>query len=351
MPLSSATLARFDASPSITNVFALNDLTLLVIREENEQSIVELWSVDGSSRQIWRDGPTINPMVAVAPAGHRLVLALGAEMHLFHIASGEHICSWGEKHPNVVMCRLRWEREERLFSLSTDNVVRMWNPMSGVCLSSWAMRVGQDFGVAEATSSDDSAIYTEQLVKDGHWMGRLIRSDSGELMREVTLGLSHGAFIVAQVAIRPGSLDLAAMLLMRQGDHLWSELHLWERGTHSLLGEYHCRAETDDRAPISSIQFVGPDLLHYCGWWNQGVWDVPARVDRLSIWKGMFSRSGLMLGAGGVLTDLSTGQRLQLGRPPIVHESISPSGNLVVLSQGEQLVCWRVTNDSLSRAV
>ena len=41
MPLSSATLARFDASPSITNVFALNDLTLLVIREENEQSIVE----------------------------------------------------------------------------------------------------------------------------------------------------------------------------------------------------------------------------------------------------------------------------------------------------------------------
>ncbi|MCK6514527.1 hypothetical protein L6R46_05675 [Myxococcota bacterium] len=341
-PLLAAQCAQFTAPPQMLDVVVVSDEAFVVVRAEGEQVLIELWRLDDTRQSLWCADSVENPLIAVSPEGDQMVLALGCVMHLFLLSTGAHIRSWGTALAGAEMCRLRWSSDDRLFSLATDHVVRMWSPSDGVCLAAWPMRPGQDFCDDGALATEAQAVHTEHEVLGGRWIGRLIRAETGATVHEVSHDLSCGSLEFSQVVIRPNTLALAAMFLLTDGRQRWSELHLWERGEHVFLGEYFRAGEAEGQMPISTIQFVGPDLLHYCGWGEQGVWDVAARVDRLSVWRGRFSRNGLMLGADGLLNDLTTGQRLQLGRSPAAQSGISPSGGLVVLSQGERLVGWRL---------
>jgi hypothetical protein len=343
MPIVAAECAQLNAPPRLLDVFVVDDQAFVVVREDGEELVVERWGLDGARQHLWRADSVENPLMAVSPAGDALVLALGRVMHLFALSTGAHIRSWGAPQDGVEMCLLRWTSDDRLFSLATDHVVRMWSPSDGACLTAWPMRSGQDFCDDGALMSGARAVHTEEEVLGGRWTARIIRPDTGTVVYEVSHEPSNGVLELSKVVIRPSTLGLAATFLLRDGRRRWSELHLWERGEHIPLGEYFRAGEAEGQMPISTIQFVGSELLHYCGWGEQGVWDVNARVDRLSVWRGVFSRNGLHLGADGLLNDLTTGQRIQLGRPPAAQASISPSGGLVVLSQGERLVAWRIS--------
>lgn len=297
----------------------------------------DTWIVGpGGSPRLVCAGETQPTEDAARLSGGALALAVHPELRLF---DGETLTP----APSLTLDG-DWPAR-RLIPLPRDRLVPMASQES---VPVWDVARREVVGVIDARTmgllsfgargEDADAVLVAGGEPGPPWQGTLWDVIRGEALRRVRVPPPEGGVLESsEVAVRPGTDELFALLTHRQGEVFVTSLHRWAAGQHTVLDERR------GPAPVfTELMFVAPGWLMVMGHRADALWALDTLTVRHGLRVTQVTPSGRARLPPRAVLDLHTGERARVpgdkGDPWCLH----PQGDRVTVAAGPSLTTWRL---------